>query len=172
MVTRYGMSDNIGNLSFGDLYDTLSTETRRNIETEVRSMTDAAYARAFDLLKSKRKELDILAHALVEYEVLNLEEIQKVLRGEKLQKMKELKSAPLQIPELVLPPPPPVMGGGSPPGGPAMEGGRLGGGKGTTAPEPISGGGKGTSAPSSRTRSTDESSEPDRDPEMEAVSVD
>ena len=80
------MSD-LGNIDLTLHYEALSPTTRTQIETEVRKMLDEGYGRARSLLTEKKKDLDILAKALVEYEVLNLEEMHKVLKGEKLKRM-------------------------------------------------------------------------------------
>ncbi|MCJ1312201.1 ATP-dependent zinc metalloprotease FTSH 4, mitochondrial [Agyrium rufum] len=87
MVTRMGFSSTLGNVDLASDEHKLSSETKKQIEHEVRALIDAASIRATNLIKSKRHELEILARALVEYEVLNLEEMQKVLRGEKLPKL-------------------------------------------------------------------------------------
>lgn len=104
MVTSLGMSDLLGNMDFASSYQHLSSETKLKIEQEVTRFVEEGKSRATTLLKEKRKELDILAKALVEYETLSLEEINKVLRGEKLDKMSARIKAPLKLPEIVLPP--------------------------------------------------------------------
>ena len=104
MVTQLGMSDLLGNMDFYSNYHHLSSETKLKIEQEVTRFVEEGKSRATTLLKEKRKELDILAKALVEYETLNLEEIKKVLKGEKLDKMNSIVKAPLKLPEIVLPP--------------------------------------------------------------------
>ena len=105
MITRNGMSPTLGNIDLASDYTHLSPSTKSVIENEVRKMIEDGHARARNLLESKRSELDILAKALVEYEVLSLEEMKKVLKGEKLQgKMKSLKGTGIKLPELVLPP--------------------------------------------------------------------
>ena len=114
MVTKMGFSDTLGNVDLSTNYQKLSSETKQKIEQEVRSIVEEGHGRATKLLTSKRKELEIIANALVDYEVLNLEEMQKVLRGEKLQKLKALPGMPIKIPELVLPPG--IGGGGTTPG--------------------------------------------------------
>ena len=111
MVTQCGFSDILGNVDLNSDYNSLSSETKQKIEHEVRRLIEEGRERATKLLSSKRKELDIIANALVEYEVLSLEEMQKVLRGEKLQKIKALPGIPIKMPDLVLPP---GMGGGVP----------------------------------------------------------
>jgi len=110
MITQNGMSDLVGDVDLHSAYSSPSPETRRQIESETRRFINEGRQRATALLTEKRSELDILAKALVEYEVLNLEEMQKVLRGEKLQKLTSATKAPLKLPEIVLPP---GMGGGS-----------------------------------------------------------
>ena len=110
MVTSLGMSDILGNMDFASSYQYLSSETRLKIEQEVTRIVEEGKSRATALLTEKRKELDILAKALVEYETLSLEEINKVLKGEKLDKMATLLQAPMKLPEIVLPP---GMGGES-----------------------------------------------------------
>lgn len=104
MVTSLGMSDKLGNMDFASSYQYLSSETKLKIEQEVTRFVEEGKSRATALLTEKRKELDILAKALVEYETLSLEEIKKVLKGEKLDKMTTLLHSPLKLPEIVLPP--------------------------------------------------------------------
>ena len=104
MVTELGMSDILGNMDFASSYNYLSSETKSKIEQEVTRFVEEGKARATALLTEKRKELDILAKALVEYETLSLEEVKKVLKGEKLDKMIALQPSPLKLPEIVLPP--------------------------------------------------------------------
>lgn len=104
MVTSLGMSDLLGNMDFASSYQHLSSETKLKIEQEVTRFVEEGKSRATVLLKEKRKELDILAKALVEYETLSLEEINKVLKGEKLDKMSARIKSPLKLPEIVLPP--------------------------------------------------------------------
>lgn len=104
MVTSLGMSDLLGNMDFASSYEHLSSETKLKIEQEVTRFVEEGKSRATALLKEKRKELDMLAKALVEYETLSLEEINKVLKGEKLDKMSAKIKTPLKLPEIVLPP--------------------------------------------------------------------
>lgn len=104
MVASLGMSDILGNMDFASNYDHLSSETRLKIEQEVTRFVEEAKSRATALLTEKRKELDIVAKALLEYETLTLEEINKVLKGEKLDKMTVLVQSPMKLPEIVLPP--------------------------------------------------------------------
>lgn len=104
MVTMMGFSDDLGNVDLNSNYNQLSSETKQRIEKEVRRIIQEGHDRAKKLLSARRQELDTLAKALVEYETLNREEIQKVLRGEKLpEKMISNPSAPIKLPETLLP---------------------------------------------------------------------
>lgn len=103
MVTRYGMSDDLGNIDLATNYDLVSPETKRKIESEVRRLIEEGKARATKLLTENRRELDIIARALMEYEVLNLDEVDKVLKGERLPKLTSKPAVPIKLPELVLP---------------------------------------------------------------------
>lgn len=114
MVTQLGMSEKLGNVDLAHDHSHLSSETKQQIESEVRRFIEEGRVRATTLLTEKRKELEILAKALVEYEVLSLDEMERVLKGEKLQKMTSISKMPLKLPEIVLPP---GMGGGSGVGG-------------------------------------------------------
>jgi len=84
MVTKYGMSEDVG-LVFHDLRgnDTSAT-TRKTIDDEVKKLCDASYKRAKDILVSKHGDLEKLAQALLEYETLSGAEIDKILKGEPL----------------------------------------------------------------------------------------
>jgi ATP-dependent metalloprotease len=103
MVTEAGMSP-LGNVDFSRYYDTLSSETREKVEIEVRKLVEESHARATALLISRRKELELLAKALVEYETLNKAEMEKVIRGEKLPE-RDISSptTPIKLPEGLLP---------------------------------------------------------------------
>lgn len=103
MVTQMGMSDELGSVDFNSDYSRLSSETKMNIEREVRRLIEEGRERATKLLTEKRKELDMLAKALVDYETLNKEEMEKIVRGEKLTgKMVAIPNLPIKLPESLL----------------------------------------------------------------------
>ncbi len=104
MVTQMGMSDKLGNLDLHSDYGRLPTETKQKIWEEVRRIVEDGKQRAFNLLMAKRKELDLLANALIEYETLAREEMEKVVKGEKLQdKIHSLPDVPIKVPDLSIP---------------------------------------------------------------------
>ncbi|KAJ2787141.1 hypothetical protein GGI15_000970 [Coemansia interrupta] len=82
MVTQFGMSDKIGLVAYGpEELEKLSAEGKRAIEDEVRSLNEASNARVIELLNNHREELDRLAKALVEYETLDKNEIERAVKG-------------------------------------------------------------------------------------------
>lgn len=100
MVTSYGFSDLLGNVDFRSNYDHVSPETKKIIDDEVRRLIDEAKESAKKILMSKRKELDLLAKALVQYETLDKEEILKVIKGEPLpDRLMTSPDAQIKIPE-------------------------------------------------------------------------
>jgi len=104
MVTQCGFSEKLGNVDYKSNYEMVAPETKRIIDDEVRKLIDEARKDAKELLLSKRKELDRLADALVQYETLDKKEIMKVIKGEDLPgRLKALPDAPIKIPDNPLP---------------------------------------------------------------------
>jgi ATP-dependent metalloprotease len=99
MVAQLGMSERLGPVEYMRKYENLSSETRAMVESEVKLVLESSYARARKLLVSKRKELDLLAQALVEYETLDRKEVEKVLRGEKLEGRISVPPGPMAVPK-------------------------------------------------------------------------
>lgn len=81
MVTRYGMSDAVGQVSlpYEDGGASLSTETRAIVEAEVKKLLTSAHNRAKKLLKEHERELHTLAAELIEKETLTGEQIRDIL---------------------------------------------------------------------------------------------
>jgi ATP-dependent metalloprotease FtsH len=97
MVTRFGMSDKLGPLTFGKKEEMVflgrelathkdySEQTAVMIDEEVRSIVETAHGKAIALLRENRDKLDLLANTLLERETLDGDEMDRVLRGEKLE---------------------------------------------------------------------------------------
>uniref|UniRef100_A0A8C5NG78 ATP-dependent zinc metalloprotease YME1L1 n=1 Tax=Gouania willdenowi TaxID=441366 RepID=A0A8C5NG78_GOUWI len=83
MVTRFGMSDKLGVMTYGDV-SKQSPETQAAIEQEVRVLLKGSYERAKNILKTYSTEHKKLADALLTYETLDAKEIQLVLEGKSL----------------------------------------------------------------------------------------
>jgi ATP-dependent metalloprotease len=122
MVTQLGMSPKLGNVDLHSDYGRLPPETKQIIWEEVKRLIDESRDRAEALLTAKRKELDRLATALVEYETLGKEEMETVIKGEKLpETLKGIPDTPIKLPDLTLPlgqQDPPDAGGLPIPSGP------------------------------------------------------
>ncbi|SCV69118.1 BQ2448_2138 [Microbotryum intermedium] len=87
MVRRFGFSDLIGPVAHSNDPDSQpSPDTQAKIEHEVRGLIEEAQNRARRLLLEKKDELDRLAKALVRYETLTLKEVEKVIKGEEIEK--------------------------------------------------------------------------------------
>ena len=99
MVTRFGMSARLGTLTYGNqqnarfLRTTLTTQeknysekTSEDIDQEVRRIADELYARAKDILASRRPELERIAKALIEKESLDNRQLLALLEAPKEQR--------------------------------------------------------------------------------------
>lgn len=89
MVKHWGFSK-LGPVYYGDRDESLSSRRREEIEEEITRIVKDSEARAAALLSSKLEELHRLAHALVEHETLDSEEVKKVIRGEPIRNISEV----------------------------------------------------------------------------------
>jgi cell division protease FtsH len=93
MVTRWGYSDKLGLVSYGDNQEevflghsvsrtqNVSEETANIIDSEVKRLVDDGYKEAKRILTEKLDDLHTLAKALLEYETLSGDEIIGALKG-------------------------------------------------------------------------------------------
>jgi cell division protease FtsH len=93
MVTRWGFSDELGTVMYGDNQDevflgysigrqqSVSEATAQKIDAEVRRLVEAGLADAMRILTDKRQDLERLAKGLLEYETLTGVEIVELLKG-------------------------------------------------------------------------------------------
>ncbi|EER39811.1 intermembrane space AAA protease IAP-1 [Histoplasma capsulatum H143] len=102
MVTQYGYSKKLGSIDLISNYKSLSSETKQEIEAEVRRLVEESSRRATAILTEHRKELELLTKALMEYETLTKDEMEKVLRGEKLDKLESIPKAPIILPDALM----------------------------------------------------------------------
>ncbi len=85
MVTVYGMNDRVGNISFYDpqqdqvFTKPYSEETGKIIDEEVRKLVDQAYQRTIELLTEKKSEVEKIALALLEREVLHQQDVEDLI---------------------------------------------------------------------------------------------
>jgi cell division protease FtsH len=85
MVTVYGMNEKVGNVSFYDpaqensFTKPYSEETSKLIDEEVRKLIDKAYEHTKELLRQKSKEVEKLAEALLDKEVLFQSDVEALI---------------------------------------------------------------------------------------------
>lgn len=85
MVTVYGMNDKVGNVSFYDpqqeasFTKPYSDETAKMIDEEVRKLIDEAYSKTVNLLTEKKAEVEKLANALLDKEVLFQSDVEALI---------------------------------------------------------------------------------------------
>ncbi len=97
MVRKWGLSERLGPLQYDDDQEelflgrngmpvggkSLSAETQRAIDEEVRSIIDTCYARAKKILEDNREKLEAMKDALLEYETIDAAQIDDVMAGRK-----------------------------------------------------------------------------------------
>ena len=89
MVTIYGLSPNIGNISYYDssgqseynFGKPYSEETANKIDLEIKSIIENQYDRAVQILTDNKDKLDALATKLLEKEVIFREDLEEVFGG-------------------------------------------------------------------------------------------
>ncbi|MFN0035733.1 MAG: ATP-dependent zinc metalloprotease FtsH [Saprospiraceae bacterium] len=84
MIVNYGLSEKVGNVSYYSMLNEsfnrpFSEQTAYLIDQEVKNMIDDEYKRAKKMLKDKRKQLDALAKALLEKEVLHRADLEAII---------------------------------------------------------------------------------------------
>jgi len=99
MVCELGMSETLGPLTFGKKEEMVflgreiathkdySEHTAEKIDAEVRAIVEGAYTQALELLRANLDKLTLLANALLEREVLDGDQMNRLLRGETLEPM-------------------------------------------------------------------------------------
>jgi cell division protease FtsH len=101
MVTRFGMSNELGPLTYGDNEDEvflgrsitrqqhMSEETAKKVDAEIKKIVDTGYKRAKKILTEKIDDMHKLAKALILYETLTGEEIMDLILKNKYPKRTE-----------------------------------------------------------------------------------
>jgi cell division protease FtsH len=84
MIVNYGLNEKVGNVSFASMMNEtytrpFSEQTAWLVDQEVKNMIDEQYERAKNLLRERRRELDDLAQALLEKEVLHRSDLELII---------------------------------------------------------------------------------------------
>ncbi|MBX9961886.1 MAG: ATP-dependent zinc metalloprotease FtsH [Burkholderiales bacterium] len=93
MVTRYGMSDLLGTMVYGEnegevflgrsitTHKNLSEATMQKVDAEIRRIIDEQYAVARKLIEDNRDKVEVMTKALLEWETLDAEQINDIMAG-------------------------------------------------------------------------------------------
>jgi cell division protease FtsH len=93
MVTRYGMSDELGPMVYGEnegevflgrsvtTHKSVSEATMQKVDAEIRRIIDEMYAKARNLIDHNREKVEIMAKALLEWETLDAEQVNDIMQG-------------------------------------------------------------------------------------------
>ena len=120
MVTRYGMSEELGPMVYGEnegevflgrsvtTHKNMSEATMQKVDAEIRRILDEQYARATQILTDNRDKVEAMTAALLEWETIDADQIGDIMAGR-----------PARPPKPPLTPQPPVSGSGGQPSAPA-----------------------------------------------------
>ncbi len=93
MVTRWGLSEKMGPLSYGEddgevflghsvtQHKSVSDDTANSIDLEIRRIIDTNYERAEKLLNENMDKLHLMAKALMKYETIDKDQIDEIMEG-------------------------------------------------------------------------------------------
>lgn len=94
MVTRYGMSDAMGPMVYGEnegevflgrsvtTHKSVSETTLQQVDAEIRRIIDEQYALARRLLEGNRDKVEAMTAALLEWETLDSDQINDIMEGQ------------------------------------------------------------------------------------------
>lgn len=96
MVTEWGMSDKLGPLRYNENQQevflghaitqrqNMSEDTARLIDQEIRRIVTEGENQARQVIAESRRDLEAITQALMEYETISGDEVQALMRGEKI----------------------------------------------------------------------------------------
>ena len=93
MVTRWGMSDELGPMVYGEnegevflgrsvtVHKNVSETTMQKVDAEIRGIVDRQYKLARKLIEDHRDKVETMAKALLEWETLDADQINDIMEG-------------------------------------------------------------------------------------------
>jgi cell division protease FtsH len=93
MVTRYGMSDELGPMIYGEndgevflgrtvtTHKNVSEATMQKVDAEIRRIIDEQYKLARGLIEKNRDKVETMTRALLEWETLDADQVQDIMEG-------------------------------------------------------------------------------------------
>jgi cell division protease FtsH len=121
MVTRYGMTDELGPMVYaeneGEVFlgrsvtktTNMSEETMRKVDGVIRRIIDEQYAIARKLIEDNQDKMHAMAHALLEWETIDSDQIEDIMSGKPPRPPKDWTPSASKS----TPPTPPVNPGGA-----------------------------------------------------------
>jgi cell division protease FtsH len=111
MVTQWGMSEALGPIQYEEQQESylgyggpqrhaMSGDTAKLIDSEIRKLVDGGYEKAKALLKKHKKQLDLLANALLEFETLSGDEIRELITTGKFNRDDNTVTRPSAMPTI------------------------------------------------------------------------
>ena len=94
MVTRYGMSDALGPMVYGEnegevflgrsvtTHKNVSEATMQKVDAEIRRIIDEQYGLARKILEENRDKVEAMAQALLELETIDADQIDDIMAGQ------------------------------------------------------------------------------------------
>lgn len=102
MVTKWGLSEKLGPLLYAEDEDqpflrggggsssaSVSGETAKLIDSEVRAIIDSCYNTAKQILTDNRDKLDAMAEALMKFETIDIDQIDDIMSGRPVREPKD-----------------------------------------------------------------------------------
>jgi cell division protease FtsH len=111
MVTRYGMSDSLGPMVYGEnegevflgrsitTHKNVSEATLQKVDAEIRRIIDEQYTLARRIVETNREKVEAMAKALLEFETLDADQIGDIMAGLPPRPPKPIAQAPQQPPK-------------------------------------------------------------------------
>ena len=122
MVTQWGMSDALGTMVYGEndgevflgrsvtTHKNVSESTMQKVDEEIRRIIDQQYALARKLIEENSDKIEAMAHALLEWETLDADQLDDIMEGKPPRAPKPTQpSQSVQPPQDSVPPPAPAV---------------------------------------------------------------
>ncbi len=105
MVTRFGMSDSMGPMVYGEnegevflgrsvtTHKNMSESTLQKVDMEIRRIIDQQYAVARKIIEDSRDKVEAMTKALMEWETIDADQIKDIMEGRAPRPPKPLQSA-------------------------------------------------------------------------------
>ncbi|HXJ09440.1 MAG TPA: cell division protein FtsH, partial [Burkholderiales bacterium] len=110
MVTRFGMSDLMGPMVYGEnegevflgrsitTHKNVSEATLQKVDVEIRRIIDEQYAVARKIIEDNRDKVEAMVKALLEWETIDAEQIKDIMEGRAPRPPKPLAGSPSSKP--------------------------------------------------------------------------